>query len=177
MKHKLTARQRKFIDAYIECGNAKEAAIEAGYSRTTAKQMGRENLTKPYLKAEIEKHMQAIEDDKIADAKEVLQYFTQVVRGTARETVAVPTMDGVEQVDNPPTIKDRLAAGKEILKRYPGVSELLDAQTRKAKAEADITEMQRDAMRGEGYKNPLLDAIAKGAAGLLPKEDDQSDEN
>ncbi|WP_195340874.1 terminase small subunit [Lacticaseibacillus paracasei] len=154
MKHKMTAKQQKFVDQYIKFGNAKQAALEAGYSPKTAKQMGVENLSKPYLKAAIDERMKAMEDDTIAKATEVLEYFTTVLRGTARETVAVATIDGVEQVDNPPSIKDRMAAGRELLKRYPDNDELLNAQltkiitdiektkadVRKSKAEADIME-------------------------------------
>ena len=140
MKHKMTAKQQKFVDQYIKFGNAKQAALEAGYSPKTAKQMGVENLSKPYLKAAIDERMKAMEDDTIAKATEVLEYFTTVLRGTARETVAVATMDGVEQVDNPPSIKDRMAAGKELLKRYPGNDKLVEQQIRKLSAEADIAE-------------------------------------
>lgn len=140
MKHKMTAKQQKFVDQYIKFGNAKQAALEAGYSPKTAKQMGVENLSKPYLKAAIDERMKAMEDDTIAKAAEVLEYFTTVLRGTARETVAVATMDGVEQVDNPPSIKDRMSAGKELLKRYPADDRMLGAQIKKLEAEADIME-------------------------------------
>lgn len=177
MKHKLTAKQQKFVAAYIKDANATQAAIEAGYSDHTAARTGSENLQKPDIKSAIDKQMQKLESAKIATADEVLKYFTTVVRGEAKEKIVLSTPLGAKVVENEPSIKDRMAAGKELLKRYPGVSELLDAQTRKAKADADITEMQRDALRGEGYKNPLLSAIAKGAADLLPKEDDHTDED
>ena len=42
---KLTEKQKRFCDEYIKLGNAKEAAINAGYSKKTAKSMGAENLT------------------------------------------------------------------------------------------------------------------------------------
>ncbi|WP_238140738.1 terminase small subunit, partial [Streptococcus suis] len=48
---KLTIKQRKFIDEYIICGNATEAAIKAGYSQKTAGMAGSENLKKPYIKS------------------------------------------------------------------------------------------------------------------------------
>lgn len=41
----LTARQRKFIDAYLVSGNATRAAVAAGYSEQTAKQQGSRLLT------------------------------------------------------------------------------------------------------------------------------------
>lgn len=46
-KPKLTPRQDKFIDKYIELGNGSEAARQAGYSDNSAKAIASENLTKP----------------------------------------------------------------------------------------------------------------------------------
>jgi len=87
----------------------------------------------------------------------VLEYYTKVIRGTARETVVVDGINGPKQVDNPPTIKDRLAAGKELLKRYPENDQLLKAQiaklkadARKSTAEADISEAKADLLTGKG---------------------------
>jgi phage terminase small subunit len=45
---KLTEKQKRFCDYYIETGNATEAAIRAGYSNKTARFIGAENLTKPF---------------------------------------------------------------------------------------------------------------------------------
>jgi phage terminase small subunit len=46
---KLTAKQTRFISEYcIDC-NAARAAVAAGYSEDTAKEMGYENLTKPHI--------------------------------------------------------------------------------------------------------------------------------
>ena len=49
----MNGRQKAFADYYIECGNAAEAARKAGYSVNTARQMGKENLTKPYISGDI----------------------------------------------------------------------------------------------------------------------------
>jgi phage terminase small subunit len=40
----LTAKQRRFVEEYLVDLNAKQAAIRAGYSPDTARQMGSENL-------------------------------------------------------------------------------------------------------------------------------------
>ncbi|MEE6729888.1 terminase small subunit, partial [Pediococcus pentosaceus] len=40
MSKKLTPRQKKFADNYIESGNATQSAIKAGYSKKTAKSVG-----------------------------------------------------------------------------------------------------------------------------------------
>jgi len=46
---KLTSKQEAFCLEYMVDLNAAQAAIRAGYSEDTAKQIGYENLTKPYL--------------------------------------------------------------------------------------------------------------------------------
>lgn len=46
----LTAKQKKFCNEYMIDLNAKQAAIRAGYSKNTAKEIGYENLTKPIIK-------------------------------------------------------------------------------------------------------------------------------
>ena len=62
MKPKLTAKQKRFIDFYLQHYNAARAAREAGYSEKSAKEIGNENLTKPHIKAAIDK-----ENEKTAD--------------------------------------------------------------------------------------------------------------
>jgi phage terminase small subunit len=53
----LNERQSKFCREYVRLLNATQAAIEAGYSEKTARQMGSENLSKPDIRAEIDKLM------------------------------------------------------------------------------------------------------------------------
>ena len=53
----LNARQTEFVKQYLVDLNATQAAIRAGYSAQTARQMGSENLSKPYIAAEIERAM------------------------------------------------------------------------------------------------------------------------
>ena len=145
--HSLTVKQRKFIDAYIELGNATKAALTAGYAKRSAYQTGAQNLRKPQIKQAINQRLNELESDKIAKADEVLRYLTKVLRGQATEIVVVATSDGAEEVENSPTIKDRMAAGRELLKRYPENDAVLKAQlskleadVRKASAVADISE-------------------------------------
>lgn len=50
----LTPKQKRFVDEYLVDLNAAQAAIRAGYSEKTAKEIGCENLTKPNIAAAIE---------------------------------------------------------------------------------------------------------------------------
>lgn len=55
---RLTEKQRRFADYYIETGNCTEAAIKAGYSKRTARVIGQENLLKPAIKNTLMKNLQ-----------------------------------------------------------------------------------------------------------------------
>lgn len=96
----LTAKQQKFCDKYVECGNATEAARFAGYSEKTAKDIGAENLSKPNLKAYIDRRMAEISRPTIASAEEVLTFYSDVMRCEENQ------------------MPDRLTAAKELAKRW-----------------------------------------------------------
>lgn len=82
---KLTPKQKAFADYYIECGNQTEAAKRAGYSKRTARVIGQENLLKPAISAYIAERQKQIDDCRIADAAEILQYLTSVMRGEVKD--------------------------------------------------------------------------------------------
>ncbi|WP_404989298.1 terminase small subunit [Clostridium culturomicium] len=48
---KLTEKQKRFCNEYLIDLNATQAAIRAGYSTDSAKEIGSENLTKPNIRA------------------------------------------------------------------------------------------------------------------------------
>lgn len=64
----LTPKQQAFVDAYLVCLNATQAAIEAGYSDHTAKQQGSRLLTNADVWAAIQAGM-----EQRADRMEVSQ--------------------------------------------------------------------------------------------------------
>lgn len=142
MTRKLTKKQQQFADSYVKYGNATQAALEAGYSEHTARSIGQENLTKPDIKTYINERMKKIESNKIMDATEALQLLTSIARGKEKETVITATPDGVYKTQKEADLKTRISATKEILKRYPGSSKLVDAQIRKMTADANISEIK-----------------------------------
>jgi len=54
---KLTKKQQQFVLEYLKDLNATQAAIRAGYSKNSAKEIGHENLTKPHIKEKIDEAM------------------------------------------------------------------------------------------------------------------------
>lgn len=89
MAHKLTEKQTKFVDYYIETGgNATEAARRAGYRKPNPQ--GCENLAKPSVKSAIDARLAELKSQRTADATEVLEYLTSVLRGQQEdETIVV----------------------------------------------------------------------------------------
>ena len=57
MARKLTKKQQLFVDEYLIDLNATQAAIRAGYSANSARDIGCENLTKPNIQQAIAEHM------------------------------------------------------------------------------------------------------------------------
>lgn len=111
----LTPKQKAFADEYLKCGNQTEAAKKAGYSEKTAAVIGNENIKKPNILAYIEKRQKQIDDEKIADAAEIMQYFTAVMRGEIKD-----------QFDLDPPLAERTKAAVELAKRKIDVGQKQD---------------------------------------------------
>lgn len=146
---KLTAKQRLFADEYIKSGNATQSAIKAGYSDNYAKHRVDKLLLNVGVKSYIDAKMSEIESHKIADAKEVLQFYTRVLREKETEEVALPAGDDVITVEKKPSFKDRLSAAKELMKRYPLSDPMVQAQLKKLTAEADIAERKAEQLSND----------------------------
>jgi phage terminase small subunit len=73
----LTNKQQAFIQHYLTCWNATEAARRAGYSEKTARAIGSENLTKPDIQTAINSRIREFQ----ATADEVLLRLTSHSRG------------------------------------------------------------------------------------------------
>lgn len=154
---KLSVKQQKFADLYIETGNATQSAIDAGYAKKSARSVGSENLTKPDIKEYIDKHMTEMADKRIMSAQDALELLTRIANGEEKETKVVATQFDVSEVEVPADLKTKIAAVKEILKRYPAENPLTQAQIRKLEAEADIKEAEArreaDGNNSDGHVN------------------------
>ena len=127
---RMTEKQKRFCDFYIETGNAKEAAIRAGYSEKTAKQIGQENLTKPDLRAYIDERLAELKNERTADAQEVLEYLPAVMRGEYKEATLIGVGEGAQAVvDIDVGAKDRLKAAELLGKRHALFTDKVDLQT------------------------------------------------
>lgn len=140
---KLTEKQRRFVDYYIETGNKTEAAKKAGYSEKTAASIGDENLRKPAIKAAIDARLRELEGKRIAKADEVMRFLTSTLRGEVKEERVVVEGTGEGRSDAriikvQVSARDRLEAAKSLLKRYPMQLDAKEQKLRLQKLEAEI---------------------------------------
>lgn len=77
---KLTNKQRVFVEEYLTCWNATEAARRAGYAgrEETLRVVGHENLTKPNISECVRKRI----SEKAMSADEVLLRLGEIARGS-----------------------------------------------------------------------------------------------
>lgn len=105
---KLNARDKKFADEYIRTGKIIESAIKAGFAESTARDRAAEWLNPNSKSAKlsvleyINEINKKIEKEKIADAKEIQEFWTRTFRD--------------EEVE----IKDRIKTS-ELLARVQGM--------------------------------------------------------
>lgn len=131
----LNTKEALFAKEYIiNKGNAYQAALKAGYKEKTAKHAYEwllETLPNPTAKrhlpykAELTETIQAeldkIHSEKSADAKEVMEFLTSVMRGEETEQVLKLIGDGVQTIDDiDVSAKERLKAA-ELIGKMLGV--------------------------------------------------------
>lgn len=133
MIKELTEKQKRFCDYYLELGNASEAYKRAYNCKngTTARTNANKNLQKPIIKAYLESRQKEADEKRIADADEVLEYLTRVIRNEEKDQF------GLEA-----TLQDRTKAAELLGKRYrvfdsKGVNEF-----ERIKIELQIEEMR-----------------------------------
>lgn len=121
----MNERQKRFVDFYVQTGNASEAARLAGYSKRTAAVIGDENLKKPYIQREIERRLDELKSQRTADTQEILEHLTSVIRGEVSEEVV--TNSGKKFVAKV-TERDRLKAAEMLLKVQGAFRDKIDVK-------------------------------------------------
>ena len=122
----MTAKERRFCDEYLVDCNAVQAALRAGYAKTTARHAacwlnanGVEARFKPELREYVDRQLEKMHNERTAAAQEVLEYLTSVMRGESCSAVLSLCGDGRQKiVKKPPDEKERLRAAELIGKRY-----------------------------------------------------------
>ena len=122
----MTEKQKLFADEYlIDCNatRAYKAVYRSIKSDEVARKAGSRLLTNVDVKKYITNRMEEIHNEKTADAQEVIEYLTSVLRGEScsTEIVVEGTGDGCSEartIEKAPSEKERLKAAELLGKRY-----------------------------------------------------------
>lgn len=104
----LTAQEARFIDLYVSGNSIRQSVIQA-YPNTppkSASNFGTKLMKTPHIKEEITYRFECSRDKSIADAREIMQYFTGVLRGEVKDAFGL---------DAP--LSERTRAAVELSKR------------------------------------------------------------
>ena len=122
----MTDKQRKFCDEYLIDCNATRA-YKVAYPNIkndhSARTLASRLLTKVDIKTYIDEQLEKISSDKIADAKEVMEYLTSVLRGESESEIVVIEGTGegcsdARRMNEAPDEKERLKAAELLGRRY-----------------------------------------------------------
>lgn len=114
----LNGMQKAFADYYIETANATESAKRAGYSEKTAYSQGQRLLKNVEVSAYISERMAEQGEKRVADANEVIEFYTAVMRGEVKDQFGLDA-----------SLSDRLKAGDALMKRYNAIKETENKNT------------------------------------------------
>ena len=124
----MTDKQKLFVASYLSNGlNATQAAVQAGYSERTARQIGARLLSNANIKNAITEKLQEVDSKAICQTEEILKFLSSVMRGEVVESVPAQIGTGkgyfhAELLNKPPSIKDRLKA-VELLGKFLTISD------------------------------------------------------
>ena len=122
----MTEKQKRFADEYIIDCNATRA-YKMAYPRVKSDSVAQANgsrlLLNAMVKAYIDEQLEKIRSEKVADAQEVMEYLTSVMRGKSESEIVVVegTGDGcssAKRIKKSPDEKDKLKAAELLGKRY-----------------------------------------------------------
>ena len=114
---KMTEKQRRFADYYIETANAEESYKRAGYKN--ARGNAHKLLQNTAIAHYIGERMAEKDKERIASQDEILETLTKVLRGQEEGTELVGVGKGAQRVEQlPPTIEAKIRAGELLGKRY-----------------------------------------------------------
>ena len=122
----MTEKQKRFCDEYLIDLNATRAyrsVYKSVKNDGVARRNGSRLLTNADIKKYIDERLEELHNQKTADAQEVLEYLTSVLRGEseAEEIVVEGCGEGVSEartMRKGPSEKDRLKAAELLGKRF-----------------------------------------------------------
>lgn len=133
----MTERQKRFCDEYLIDLNGTRA-YKAAYSSVKSDEVARKAasrlLTNVDVRAYLDERLERLHNERTADAQEVVEYLTSVLRGESVASVVVVEGEGegcssARIVEKPPDEKERLKAAELLGKRYGLFTDKIDSNS------------------------------------------------
>lgn len=130
----MTEKQKIFCDEYLKDLNATRA-YKVAYPNVkkdeVAKAAGSRLLTIVNVKTYIDEQLQELHNERTADAQEVMEYLTSVLRGESKSEIVViegegDGMSSARRMEKAPDEKERLKAAELLGKRFGIFSEKIN---------------------------------------------------
>lgn len=118
----MTEKQKRFADEYLIDLNGTRA-YKVAYPRVKSDAAASVNASRMLRIAKvriyIDEQLEKMHNEKTADAQEVMEYLTAVMRGETESSVLSLCGDGCQEIlEKPPDEKERLKAAELLGKRY-----------------------------------------------------------
>ncbi|MCX7167756.1 MAG: terminase small subunit [Rhodocyclales bacterium] len=170
----LTVKQARFCDEYVVCGNAAAAARAAGYRERSARQIGSENLSKPYIQTALQARQQALAARLEITHQDVISAVLGAIKAAQEQGNPAVMLRGWVEIArmldfyNPETLKteqEQRNGGEHL--RYVSTAELRRRVSREGQFRnpdgSTMTPAQLDAFY-EGLTDEEVAALAEGRA-------------
>ncbi|EGO2799410.1 terminase small subunit [Enterococcus faecalis] len=130
---RMTEKQQIFADEYLKDLNGTRA-YKVAYPNVKKDSVAAANATRllrnAKVKTYIDKQLEKMHNERTADAQEVLEYLTAVMRGEYKEATLIGVGEGAQAVvDIDVGAKDRLKAAELLGKRHALFTDKVDLQT------------------------------------------------
>lgn len=128
----MTRNQRVFCDEYLKDLNGTRA-YKVAYKNVTKDETAAANASRLLRNAKVKKYIDKKLDEmssaRIADAKEVLEFLTSVMRGEEQEqTLSLAGNGSQELIPKETDVKDRIKAAELIGKRHSLFTDRIDIE-------------------------------------------------
>lgn len=171
---RLTEKQKRFVEEYLNDLNATQAAIRAGYSPNTANRIGSENLTKPDVKNAIQKAIAARQERTKITQDRVLQELAGIAFANGADFVKVVGHGAAQMVEIMPTDEldsDKRAAISGIEETKYGIKVSTCDKVRALELLGKHLGMFDGKPKGTSEETNLLDVIASASKQEIDTDD------
>lgn len=175
---RLTKKQKTFIDEYMIDFNAAQAAIRAGYSPESAKEIGSENLTKPNISNEIDRRIAERSRRTGITAERVLIEYARIAFLNPADVI-----DFESATIKPDASVDDLAAvsGVKIKRISNGDGDIEEREIKLCNKQQALDALAKHLglnrininMQGDEEQKKTINAIASILEQMKPIEDDE----